>query len=95
MLKVLWLGQWYNLSDSQMEEALGDRISLRHFLGLSLQDDTLDYSTISRFQARLEKHGLRENLFEELQCELDGMGLILKEATLMDARLQEAQARRP
>ena len=27
MVKVLLLEQWYNLSDPQMEEALGDRIS--------------------------------------------------------------------
>ena len=49
MVKVLLLEQWYNLSDPQMEEALQDRISFRRFVGLGLQDDTPDYSTISRF----------------------------------------------
>ena len=34
MVKVLLLEQWYNLSDPQMEEALGDRISFRRFVGL-------------------------------------------------------------
>ena len=37
MVKVLLLEQWYNLSDPQMEEALGDRISFRRFVGLGLQ----------------------------------------------------------
>ena len=55
MVKVLLLGQWYNLSDPQMEEALGDRISFRRFVGLGLQDDTPDYSTISRFRTELSK----------------------------------------
>ena len=50
--------QWYNLSDPQMEEALGDRISFRRFVGLGLQDETPDYSTISRFRTELVKHGL-------------------------------------
>ena len=37
MVKVLLLEQWYNLSDPQMEEALGDRISFRRFVGLGFR----------------------------------------------------------
>ncbi len=33
LVKVLLLEQWYNLSDVQMEEALGDRLSFRRFVG--------------------------------------------------------------
>ena len=95
MVKVLLLQQWYNLSDSQMEEALADRISFRRFVGLGLQDDTPDHSTLSRFRSTLERLGLSERLFEELGKQLDGLGLVLKEGTLMDATLVEAQVRRP
>ena len=70
MVKVLLLEQWYNLSDPQMEEALGDRISFRRFVGLGLQDETPDYSTISRFRTELVKHGLSEELFKELEVQL-------------------------
>ena len=42
MVKVLLLQQWYTLSDPQLEEALGDRLSFRRFVGLGLQDDTPD-----------------------------------------------------
>lgn len=58
MVKVFLLGQWYNLSDSQMEEALEDRISFRRFVGLGLRDDTPDYSIISHFRGTLERIGL-------------------------------------
>ena len=34
MVKVLLLEQWYTLSDPEMEEALGDRLSFRRFVGL-------------------------------------------------------------
>ena len=95
MVKVLLLEQWYNLSAPQMEEALGDRISFRRFVGLGLQDETPDYSTISRFRTELSKRGLSEELFKELEAQLDKRGLILKEGTLMDATLVEAQVRRP
>lgn len=95
MVKALLIQQWYSLSDTQMEEALTDRISFRRFVGLGLQDDTPDYSTLSRFRGTLERLGLSERLFEELGKQLDGMGLVLKEGTLMDATLVEAQVRRP
>lgn len=95
MVKVLLLEQWYNLSDPQMEEALWDRISFRRFVGLGLGDDTPDYSTISRFRTELARRGLSEKLFEELVAQLDRHGLMVKEGTLMDATLVEAQVKRP
>ena len=95
MVKVLLLEQWYSLSDPEMEEALGDRISFRRFVGLGLQDDTPDHSTISRFRTALEELGLSEKLFDELGNQLDRRGLVLKEGTLMDATLVEAQVKKP
>ena len=95
MVKALLIHQWYSLSAPQVEEALADRISFRRFLGLGLQDDTPDHSTLSRFCSTLERLGLSERLFEELENQLDGLGLVLKEGTLMDATLVEVQVRRP
>ena len=95
MVKVLLLEQWYNLSDTEMEEALGDRISFRRFVGLGLQDDTPDHSTISRFRTALEEGELSEKLFNELGKQLERLGVVLKQGTLMDATLVEAQVKRP
>ena len=95
MVKVLLLEQWYNLSDPQMEEALGDRISFRRFVGLGLQEDAPDHSTISRFRTALAAGGLDEKLFQELGRQLEQRGLVLKAGTLMDATVVEAQVRRP
>ena len=94
MVKALLLEQWYNLSDPEMEEALGDRISFRRFVGLGLQDDTPDHSTISRFRGALEERGLSERLFQELGAQLERLGLVLKQGTLMDATLVEAQVKK-
>ena len=90
MVKVLLLEQWYNLSDPQMEEALGDRISFRRFVGLGLQDETPDHSTISRFRAMLTERGVGEGLNRQLEEK----GLMVKAGTLMDATLVESQGRR-
>ena len=59
MVKILLLQQ----GDTLMEEALDDRISFRRFVGLGLEDDTPDYSTISRFRTELANRGLAETLF--------------------------------
>ena len=95
LVKVLLLQQWYNLSDPQMEEALGDRLSFRRFVGLGLQDDTPDHATLSRFRTELAERGLSERLFGELQRQLEEQRLLVKTGTLLDATLVAAQVRRP
>ena len=94
MVKVLLLEQWYTLSDPEMEEALDDRLSFRRFVGLGIDDGTPDHSTISRFRSKLGKDRSAE-LFEEINGQLAGHGMMVKEGTLMDATLVEAQVRRP
>ena len=95
MVKVLLLQQWHNLSDPGMEEMLKDRISFRRFVGLGLEDDTPDHSTISRFRSGLAEMAVSERLFEELERQMEHRGLVLKKGTLMDATIVEAQVRRP
>ncbi len=95
MVKVLLLQQWYNLSDPVMEEMLRDRLSFRRFVGLGLADKTPDHSTLSRFRAQIAEHGLSEALFAELGAQFEERGLVVKNGTLLDATLVEAQVRRP
>ena len=77
-----------------VEEALGDRISFRRFVGLGLQDDTPDHSTISRFRGILTEKRLVERLMKELSRQLEERGMVVKGGTLMDATLVESQGRR-
>lgn len=95
MFKALLLQQWYALSDAALEEALNDRVSFRRFLGLSLEMDAPDHTTVCRFRTRLIEHGLLDKLFAEFDRQLDARGLILKEGTMLDATLIEAATARP
>lgn len=95
MFKVVLLQRWYDLSDPAMEESLADRLSFRGFVGLSLDDGTPDHTTIWRFREQLVKRGLMAPLMAELMRQLDGHGVVLKEGTLIDATIVQAQARRP
>ena len=63
-------------------------------MGLGLQDDTPDHSTISRFRTALGEE-LSAQLFRELGQQLQAQGMILKQGTLLDATLVAAQVRRP
>lgn len=95
MFKALLLQRWYGLSDPAMEAALFDRLSFQRFAGLSLDDETPDHSTIWRFRERLTKMGLIEELFAELQRQLNTHGLLIKQGTLIDASMVTSAARRP
>ena len=95
MVKALLLQQWYGLSDPGLEEALGDRLSFRRFVGLGLDEGAPDHSTLSRFRKALREKGLDRSLFEEINRQLEVRGLVVKTGTLMDATLVEAEARKP
>ena len=95
MVKVLLLQQWYQASDPAMEEALWERLSFRRFVGLGLQDDAPDHSTISRFRTRLTTAGLAEPLFAAVEQQLAARGLLVMQGTRLDATVVAAQVRRP
>jgi len=95
LVKALLLQQWYGLSDPGLEEALGDRLSFRRFVGLGLDEGSPDHSTLSRFRKALRERGLDQRLFEEIERQLGSKGLLVKTGTLMDATLVEAAVRKP
>ena len=85
LVKVLLPQSWYGLGDPAMEEALGDRLSFRRFVGLGLDEALPDHSTISRFRSLLAKRGLVEARFAEVGRQLDAQGVTVKAGTLIDA----------
>lgn len=92
MLKALLLQSLYGLSDPGLEEALGDRLSFRRFVGLSLTDPAPDHTTICRFRNALVEAGLLDRVFAELDRQLEAAGLVLKRGTMLDATLIETGA---
>ena len=95
MFKALLLQQWYALSDAQLEEALNDRVSFRRFVGLGLEADAPDHTTLCRFRNRLVEAKLVERLFAEFDRQIEGRGFVLKQGTMVDATLVEAAGSRP
>ena len=58
MFKILLLQKYYNLSDKAVEEALYTNILFMKFVGLSLEDNAPDDTTICRFRNSLIKNSL-------------------------------------
>jgi len=95
LFKALLLQQFYGLSDPQLEEALADRLSFRHFLGLSLSERIPDHSTLWRFREQLAKSGLTERAFALITGQIERSGFVLKRGTLIDASLVRAAVNAP
>jgi IS5 family transposase len=92
LFKALLLQAWYGLSDAELEFRLGDSLAFGRFVGLSLEDEVPDHTTLCRFRNRLVAARLLEKLFDELDRQLEAAGVVLKQGTMLDATLLETQA---
>lgn len=90
MLKILVLQKWYSLSDEQVEYQVLDRASFQDFLGISYTQ-VPDFSTVWYFRDDLRKHNLFDQIWEELQDQINKLGFEVKEGHIQDASFTEAQ----
>lgn len=90
LFRALLLQSLYGLSERELEEALGDRLSFKRFVGLSLEDTAPDHTVLNRFRNQLVEQGLLDKLFGELDRQLENAGVILKRGTMLDATLIQA-----
>jgi IS5 family transposase len=93
MFKILLLQSWYDLSDLAMEEALCDRYSFSRFVGISLDEDVPDHTTICRFRNLLAAKKLLQPLLDEVNGQLAVQGRLVKSGCVVDATLISSAAR--
>ena len=76
MLRIYFLQNWYSLGDPTAEEMLYDSDAMRRFAGIELGDDRIpDETTILNFRHLLERHGLTETIFAEVNAHLADKGI--------------------
>ena len=91
MLRVYFLQNWYALSDPLAEETLYDSEAMRRFSGIELGYDRIpDETTILNFRHLLERHGLTQAIFAEVNAHLSDKGITLRSGTLVDATIIDA-----
>jgi len=97
MFKALLLQFWHNLSDPALEKALARDLLFRRFVGIGLDQNVPDHSTIWRFRNFLENNGQLEAAMSEVNTQLAEQSLIIKqgEISLIDANVIEAKNARP
>ncbi len=93
MIKILFLQYLYNLSDSRTEDALIDYLSFRRFVGIPLEDEIPDFTTIWRFRDRLSRQGLYQPLIKEIIMMLNKEGIELRQGRLVNATMVEISHR--
>ncbi len=93
MIKMYLISQWYNLSDEMTEDTIYENQAVRRYVGIELaQENAPDRTTLGKFRASLEKHGLNKKIFEEMNKRFKEQGIILREGTIVDATIIQAPA---
>jgi transposase, IS5 family len=91
MFKAVLLGQWHNLSDPKLEEALRLRVDFMYFCGLSLINDVPDETELCRFRSCLITANKLSGLLGLINAQLQAHGLMVKYAfgAVIDATLMQ------
>lgn len=91
MLRGCFLQHWYVLSDPIAEEMLHDSESMRRFAGIELGDNRVpDKTKILNFSHLLERQGLTEAIFADVNAHLAEKGITLRSGMLVDATIIDA-----
>ena len=94
MFKVLVLQTLYNLADEQLEYLIRDRLSFMRFLGLGLEDEVPDATTVWLFREALAQAGRIEKLFALFGQHLQAKGYIARGGQIVDASIVAAPRQR-
>ena len=91
MLRAYFVQQWFNLSDTGVEDALYDSPALRRFVGVDLgMAAAPDETTILRFRHLLEAHDLGGAMLDEVNRHLATKGIRISTGTIVDATIIHA-----
>ncbi len=86
MLRMYLLQMWFNLSDKMIVDAINDSYSMRKFMGLNFMNEQVpDSTTLLNFRHLLEKHGIRDLIFESLTRFMRERGRVLQSGSIIDA----------
>lgn len=87
MFKMLILQRLYNISDSELEYQVNDRLSFMEFLELGLEDRVPDATTVWLFREQVVKGGYAKDLFIQFNDYLTEQGYEARGGQIVDASL--------
>jgi len=95
MFKLMLLGQWHRLSDTELEHALAVRIDFLVFCGFDMGVALPDSTTICRFRNRLAERRLDKRLLRQINTQLEALGLKVQgtRGAVIDATIIQSAGR--
>ncbi len=94
MFKIVLLQELFGVANDQTEFLINDRLSWKRFLGLSLSDKAPDATTIWDFRELLTDSGIYDALFELFNAKMEGIGVITRKGSIMDASFVDVPRQR-
>ena len=94
LFKICLLQNWYGLSDEQAEYQINDRLSFQRFLGIDLNVRVPDRNTIWTFKEQLSNSGAEYDIFASFVEELEEIGIVTREGSIVDATFVEVPRQR-
>lgn len=91
IFKMLFLEFFYCLSDYEVVEQVKTNILFRYFVGLGIDQDTPDDTTLVKFRARLGESGFKR-LFDRIVEQAKQKGLVKGKLKILDATHIQADA---
>ena len=88
MTKILFLQGWYSISDEEAEYQCYNRLDFQQFL--DFPNFIPDYSTIWRFREDLAEDNIIDEIWAELQRQIDEKNIKVEEGVIQDAVFIEA-----
>lgn len=91
MLRMILLQSWYSISDEGLEDAINGSYAFRRFMGINfLEEQVPDATTLCKFRALLNEHGLQEKIFDSVTKMLDDGGRLMHGGSIVDATIVDA-----
>lgn len=88
IVRSMLLQSWYGLSDEELEFQCHDRLSFQNFLGFP--ENIPDFTTIWKIRDRLKTEKVDEEIWTELQRQLNKKGYTIQKGVIQDATFIEA-----
>ena len=91
MLRIHLMQHWWSLNDEAMEDALIEMAVIRRFAGIHSGTEKIpDAAAMLVFRRFLEKHHLREKIFEMVEKHLRAQDLLLQQGAVVEATIIDA-----
>jgi transposase, IS5 family len=88
MTRVMFLQNWYSVSDEEIEFQLYNRLDFQQFL--DFPDNIPDHTTIWHFREDFQDSNTLDKIWEELQRQIDEHGIKVGKGVVQDATFIEA-----